>query len=75
MTVPFNLNLNQTPVSGLTDNGVISATTGSFFSRPAQPEMQGAQSLVGGASVQASGGVALALAASAVVLTLLIVRK
>lgn len=71
--VPFDLTLNQTPISGLHDYGSSIATTGAFFSR--QPEMQGAHNLVGGASIQTSGGVALALAASAVVLTLLLTRK
>tara|TARA_R110002124_G_scaffold266813_1_gene433797 strand:+ start:9437 stop:9658 length:222 start_codon:yes stop_codon:yes gene_type:complete len=73
MTIPpLNLSLNQTPVSGLTDQSEMA--TGSFFSNSAPP-MSGSHDLIGGVSAQANGVSALAIAGGLALLSLLLLRR
>lgn len=70
-TVP-PLNVNQTPISGADQNGVIG--TGDFFT-PKQEDYPGAHNLLGGASINTGGGTSLILAGAAVLAVVLLARK
>lgn len=71
LTIP-PLNVNQTPISGANQNGVIG--TGDFFV-PKQEDYPGAHNLLGGASLSTGGGTSLVLAVAGAIALYILLRK